>query len=299
MINKLRYKARLRSLLRRRRIPVSSTKESAERPIFIVGSGRSGNTLMRRGLVEHGSIVIPPETYVLGAIIRVFLRHNNMGWISFVDYALGTIGLHFEFDDTFGYSLASLRKELVELPPEERSLACFFVKFYRDYADWNQIVASRWGDKTPFNTFSVWEILTVFPKAKFIWMYRDPVDVVASYLKAGRYTSIEAATMRWLESNEILLAFRAANPESCMVVKYDDLVNNYEERVRGVCLFCDLSYRVDSEVQPLGDVEVHAHHSNVLKPVTNKSIGKGYSELEKADIDVIHRITGAFYTQNI
>ena len=37
-------------------------------PFFIIGSGRSGNTLLRTILETHPEVHIPPETYVIGKV---------------------------------------------------------------------------------------------------------------------------------------------------------------------------------------------------------------------------------------
>ncbi|HEX6923051.1 MAG TPA: sulfotransferase, partial [Bacillales bacterium] len=48
------------------------------RPFFIIGSGRSGNTLLRTILFQNPDIVIPPESYVLGKAIR---RYRQLSWL--------------------------------------------------------------------------------------------------------------------------------------------------------------------------------------------------------------------------
>ena len=62
---------------------------SGQQPfLLIVGSGRSGNTLLRKLLMENCNIYIPPESYVLGQEVITHLNasmsssgvafHNNI-----------------------------------------------------------------------------------------------------------------------------------------------------------------------------------------------------------------------------
>lgn len=55
-------------------IPLNNNEDY--KPFFIIGSGRSGNTLLRRILTKKNGIVIPPETYVLGKVIRLHKAHK-------------------------------------------------------------------------------------------------------------------------------------------------------------------------------------------------------------------------------
>tara|TARA_B110000879_G_C11151432_1_gene504814 strand:+ start:1373 stop:2293 length:921 start_codon:yes stop_codon:yes gene_type:complete len=303
MINKLRCKAELRYLKRRRELPVSSPNKVAQSPVFIVGSGRSGNTLLRRGLVEHTDLVIPPETYVLGEIIIFFYKHNSLGWNAVVKYAMAAFCFHPEFDDTFGINLSQLYRELIQVPEKERSLEMLLSSFYRYYAESKSVSSEkyesfRWGDKTPLNTYSVWDLYKVFPSAYFIGIYRDPVDVVASYVKSGIYSSIEGAALRWLNSNKILMEFKRVHPEICQIVRYENLVGNYESTIQELCNFCHLDYRSKAIEQALGDVGVREHHSNVLGSISSASVGKGRRELNAKQVEEVEFITSNFHSKH-
>src|ERR1700704_1580606 len=62
----------------------SSYAESSVAPFFIVGSSRSGSTLLRLMLACHSRISIPSETWYLTALIEAFpfdrpLQENEIG----------------------------------------------------------------------------------------------------------------------------------------------------------------------------------------------------------------------------
>ena len=54
-------------------------------PVFIVGSGRSGNTLLRRILNASNEIYIPPEMKMLNHIISIYHRYSNAPWNELVN----------------------------------------------------------------------------------------------------------------------------------------------------------------------------------------------------------------------
>ena len=45
-----------------------ATPENISRPVFIVGPGRSGTTLLRSLLSAHSRITVTPETHVLARV---------------------------------------------------------------------------------------------------------------------------------------------------------------------------------------------------------------------------------------
>jgi len=66
-------------------------KDEKISPFFIIGSGRCGTTLMRRILITHPDICIPPETFVLSQWISLYQRYNNTNWKDLVYRILSTL----------------------------------------------------------------------------------------------------------------------------------------------------------------------------------------------------------------
>jgi len=99
-------------------------------PFFIVGSGRCGTTLMRRLLQASPQVHIPPENWTMGNHVVTYRRLRRlMSWRDLVDLHLGrhVLGNHRWFDEL----PVELRDKLLQLPQEERSLACLLDKIYR------------------------------------------------------------------------------------------------------------------------------------------------------------------------
>lgn len=263
-------------------------------PFFIIGSGRSGNTLLRRILNNHPTLFIPPETYELGRSIRQSLKYPFMSWMDLVSLIYSNFQFNAEFE-TFGMdNLAELYHRVAQVKKPLRSVAYVINAFYGYYREVHKLDSSRWGDKTPLNTFSISEIHSVFPNAKFIHIMRDPVDCVASFLKAELFGDIRAATSRWQQSLEASIRFGRTHSDQYLELTYENLVRTPESTVQRACAFLKVDYLPSllslTDTNHLGDVALRKHHYNVKNPINTQSIGNGYRQLHPKDIELIEGI---------
>lgn len=261
-------------------------------PFFIIGSGRSGNTLLRRILNNHSQLFIPPETYVLGSVINTFQIFRGARWEEIVVLVYSKFEMHPEFE-TFGLdSLSELKKEMIHLPKSKRALDTLLNGFYLFYARKHNIEKIRWGDKTPINTFIVSEIKKVLPNSKFIHIIRNPFDSIYSYVQSGIYKNYENATKRWLRS--VLLAKKNnIKSDNYFEVYYEDLVKQPKAEIQRVCDFLDIDFEEEMlglQSQFLGDVDILIHHKNVMKPISTVNINKGVRNLSEEDLNSIKEI---------
>jgi len=219
-----------------RKYPLT-TAEQAEsfRPFFIIGSGRSGTTLLRAILSRHPDIAIPPENYGLINAIKKFIRYNGLDWQDIVNLVYG----EFQSHEGFRYWETDLFKHVrraYDCPKEEASLAFIIDCAYRAYMHEHKPDATIWGDKTPFNTLRLKWIHKTFPEARYIHLLRDGRDVVASYVKADLMPDIEAACDRWLRSIAAVHKFeKKIGANRVLTVRYENLVTATEDNVRHVC----------------------------------------------------------------
>lgn len=256
-------------------------------PFFIVGSGRSGNTLLRRILLTHPDLYIPPETYVLGRAIRTYRDNGNMQWNDLVSLTLSIFEYHPEFV-TFDCTLRPLANKLNKLPSSSRNLAFILDSFYRYHAEIKGFECSRWGDKTPLNVYDLATIRGVFPKAQFIHIVRDGCDVVESYIRSGIYSDLTSAANRWISSVSAFQKFSGRYPHSCFQVRYEDLVTDPVETIKGLCDFLKVEFEdqmLGSEdlSDLIGDVKMRPHHWRVSSEITSSWIGTGRESLTAED----------------
>ncbi len=148
-----------------------------EPPFFIVGSGRSGTTLMRSLLSSHSRLAVTPETRFLKSCLRlggVSLddqpRDYREFWAAYCRTprfaALGVTPGHCE-----GYF------------PQDRDpgFADMFAALLRAFLD--KSGKQRVGEKTPSHLHHAGWLFARFPQARMIAMRRDPRAMIASLLQ--------------------------------------------------------------------------------------------------------------------
>ena len=257
-------------------------------PFFIVGAPRSGSTLLRRILLASPELHIPPETHVLGAAIHDYRRHRHWEWAALARLVLSHFVFQRGFDAFQLPSLPSLASEANAIPPAERSAAALINSFYLHHAALNGRESARWGDKSPYNSFCLDDIATVFPAAQYVHIVRDAFDVTASLMQAGLAPNAGVAVERWATSVRAVQVFQAQHPAQVLVVRYEDLVQSPEPTIATVCRFLDVKPSpgmLTSEriAEQMGDVAMHAHHRAVREPISSISVGKGRRSLLPED----------------
>lgn len=179
----------------------------ANRPIFIVGSERSGTTLMRSLINAHPNISCGEETHFLSGLEGIV----GSKWRLMKDYP---------FEKEYWY------EKIREL----------FDGFKTETAE--KQGKSRWGDKTPIYVLKLDFINTLFPDCQVIHMIRDGRDVVASSMDRWGYRRGLSATKRWGKSVRAGQAFgRSVSPEKYIEIKYEELVLDSEGTMQRVCEF--------------------------------------------------------------
>lgn len=263
-------------------------------PFFIIGSGRSGNTLLRSILVTHPSLAIPPESYVLQSVYRKFHLYRNLAWEDLVKIVVAEFESHKQFYH-WDINLIPIYQKVLTLPKEDRTLAKIVDSIYRHYAAEKFPGATLWGDKTPMNTLYLNWIDKMFPKSLYIHIIRDGRDVVSSYLKAGIYDNVKDASWRWMASVERAKRLgQALSNERYMELRYEDLVSSPEVEVKKVCNFLGIQFH-DNMLKPqenaskLGDAAKLSHHSNLYQPINSSSIGKWKKNLDTNQKKIVQK----------
>lgn len=185
--------------------------ESADRrpplvgPLFVVGSMRSGSTMLRLILDSHPEIAISPETGFMGALLATKTIPN---WKNGKDWYRRLDWTDEEFDDR-------LRE--------------FYAGMFERYAAAQG--KRRWGEKTPFHTAHMATMARVFPSAVFVGIVRHPGAVAASLRKSFHYTFPDALSY-WAATNLDMLRAATDLGPRFMACRYEDLVIEPEQVLR-------------------------------------------------------------------
>lgn len=198
-----------------------------EDPIFVFCHARSGSTVTRFALDAHPVLACGPETNsapmcgnlvtFLSMIVGAPLSPNRGDTPPFIPDA-AVEELRIAINRWLGIYLARRGK-------------------------------TRYAEKSLGAAQYAWLIKRIWPKAKFICLYRHPMDVIKSaieaspwgfrgygfenYIAASPGNIVHAMALFWMEQTSIIMAAEAMFPDDCYRLRYESLVADPEgETVR-------------------------------------------------------------------
>jgi hypothetical protein len=249
-------------------------------PIFIVGSPRSGTTLLRNMLNRHPAIAICLETQFRRLI---YARRRSFGDLSVFGNRrrLAKEYLSTERVKRMQMDLPALEETLLR---EGASYEAFFTSFLRFYAEANG--KRRCGEKSPGHALFTETLCQWYPDAFIVHILRDPRDVVASLVRMPRQpNSVLTNANTWLRLN--LGAWRARQTPRYLPVRYEELVTHPEEELRRICAFIGEEYSSAMLVERPDCQSPNAWLRRAQEPVTTTRIGKWREELTADQIALI------------
>ncbi len=201
------------------------------RPVFIFSLPRSGATMLQRMLACHDEVYTQSELWFLLPHIEAVKNQSTEAL----------------------YSTNTLRKATTNLIQQMPDGVDSYYKAIRalSYEIYNNLAEEKHSyilDKTPRYYFIINEIEKVFPEAKFIFLFRNPLSVMASVVDSfnvGRLGDFHHKID--LYDGPKLLA-EACNKFSLTshTLSYEDLVQNPEKEMRAVCKYLEIEYKADA-----------------------------------------------------
>ena len=221
------------------------------RPIFIVGSGRSGSTILTWCLGQHPNIIPQEESNWLGPFAIdaavAYVRGSARG-------ERGQLSANFinceEFLAYFGQAINELilshRRQFENI--ERRKQAGWYPPAFNISRSEDE-PKSRWVDGTPEYSFYICGLRKLFPEARFVHLVRDVTDVVRSLLNFfpdGRNRLVaneQEAYEYWLRRvNCCVQAEQAYGPAVVHRMRYADMVDQPESAMRTLFEFLGETY---------------------------------------------------------
>lgn len=261
-------------------------------PIFIVGSERSGTTLLRLMLTSHPSIAVPPEGDFLTrirsdrptdpqeqrAFIRAFLSIEKCR-----EWGLSEAVLH----DCIQLMQPRTWAELAAVP-------------YWGWLATNFPSANRWGDKNPCHVHQIGYLMSLYPRAKFIHIIRDGRDVAASWLAAPfGPTTADRAAQQWSAAVQAGQDAAQASPGRVTQVFYEDLAREPEQTLTAICHFLGedfsdqmMTYPSANRSQELVPQHRLAWHAKTLQAPDPSRIGQWRQRLTAEQVRAFEASAG-------
>lgn len=268
-------------------------------PFFIVGSGRSGSTLLRMILSAHSRICIPPETHYILSLSKKLPSHGRLSDIQ-IEQAVEIILSSYRWPD-FKMEASTFRKKAKNLnDPELKDILNIVYNEKMDLED-----KKRWGDKTPPYINILPYIHELYPSAKFINLIRDGRDVTESFRRTGWYGRwLHNSTMEWKQS---VLAYNnyknTVLSDLILNIRYEDLVLDTKETTKKIIEFLGEDFEStmlnwgDDIANKIPDREAHIHKKLNRKPKA-KDIERWKNELSPMKVLIIESFISRELTQS-
>lgn len=219
----------------------AADESTTSAPVFVVGMPRSGTTLLSSALNAHPSISIAPE-------LHYFTQHwprceaalqpggNGAHWL--VDALLQTA----EFDD-LGLDVHDREAVHTLLPPAGAGHAEVYLAFLRVYAARHG--KSVVGEKTPAYLLRVPTLHSLFPRARFVCIVRDPRDVSLSWRTASWRGTAAYHALLWRHFYRAAVLHRADLGEAFLMVRYEDLLSDTARVLARCCQHVGVDFDPD------------------------------------------------------
>lgn len=209
-----------------------TARTEAGPPFFIIGSARSGTTLLRLMLNAHPEVAVPPESRFV-----VELYKGSDGGDA--TQLLAALAGHKRFE-AWDLPIEAVREELG--PATSVAYADIMRAAYRAYARVHG--KRRWGDKTPRYVEHLPFLSKLFPDARFIHLVRDGRNVALSYADVpfGPKTVAKAARL-WAERVASGVANgRDLGSHRYMEIRYENMVEDAKGQAKELCDFLELPF---------------------------------------------------------
>ncbi len=260
-------------------------------PVFLLGSQRSGTTMLRLMLNNHPSFAIPHESAFITIYYRKLQKYGDLGQVDNARRLLEDVSRH---------PLVKRGKLVTDpdaiLSYPIRDYSGFVDAIFRAYAD--SLGKARWGDKTPFYTPDIDILRLVFPDAKIIHLVRDGRDVVVSQKSIEWMSSnLPKLIQDWRWKTTIAHKVGAVLKDDYLEIRYEDLVRHPEENLRRICNFLDEPYdptMLEYSDSATGVVpeESLKWHRNSIRPPDPSQLDKWKTQLSKAERTIFEQLAG-------
>ena len=252
-------------------------------PIFIVGTPRSGTTLLQAILVNSGMFFPMPETHFFSRVAYGVPERNLRKKDRQKILHMLTKKARIELDEQIIWGLDS-KIDIFE----------YIV------GNFNTNKKKVFVEKTPRHIFFYQEIMKYYHDAKFVCIIREPKNIVSSQITnaSNLYKSIIRASMLYNKIARAILEVSKNN--NVLLMRYEDLTNEPEQTISNLFASLNLPYDLsllDNVTAPPGIVLPHEtwkHNNLELKKIRQNDPDKWRGVLSESQANVVNWITKSY-----
>lgn len=246
-------------------------------PIFIFCMPRSGSTLLQRVLMTHSQISSFSEPHILLPLAQTLKMDGVVAQY-----------LH--------QNVVRAVEDLIEeLPNKEEDYFRFIREFagniYESLSDKSSLYFI---DKTPNYRWIIPEIIKIFPEAKFVFLFRNPIQSLASAIQTfgnGRFHKIEMFYLSSIEGFEELSKGSLLAKNNSFSLNYEELVEGPETIIRDLMTYLEL----DFEPKILDSF----NHQKLKGRMGDPSGIKNYKSIDKRSLDKWKSVFNTKYRKSL
>lgn len=250
-------------------------------PAFLMGFLRSGTTLTERVLEAHPNLLTTDESSI---IFELTQQLQTMSGIA----------------DDHASALQSLDKQQI------KQLRQFYWQRMRaEYGE--QVMHKQVVDKNALHTIDLGVISVIFPEAKILFALRDPRDIsISCFMQAFTLApatvnllSWEGIARQYAAVMDFWLALRGMIQPTCLELRYEDTVAEFEATYRRVFTFLGVEWFPDVaqfHERAKGSYISTPSFAAVSQPIYNKAVArwKCYEQQMTPILPLLERFITAF-----
>jgi len=270
---------------------MQSTHNMIDEPVFIVGVTRSGTTLFEQILNRHPRLSIYHESH--------FLRQV---WANANTTTLNAAQMREALAKTRNLASQGLKADTIErhFLATDRSLHALYDTILRLRMEENGKL--RPGEKTPSNFWFLEVLFNWYPKARVIFMIRNPHSVHGSFKNFGKLARMPwrdrmvfGRAFYWNYGARVLKESQAKYPGQVMCVTFETLVREPQKTLTTVCDFLGEAFHED-----MLDIEAvnSSFDQTAQQPGFRREALQRHSHLSFLERLFIDGISGAYMLAN-
>lgn len=237
------------------------------KPIFIFSQPRSGSTLLQKIIMSNNKISSFAEPWFLLDLINMQYKEKNLSLYS---------------NET---CVDAINDIINNLPNKQNDFDSYIKQFSINiYSNLSKNDDIYFVDKTPRYFLIIDDIIRIFPDAKFIFLFRNPLSIYSSILKTfnkNKFNKIYKSNIDLYDGPKLLSEKYIQYQKQSFKINYENLVNNPESILNELFNYLELdfdkniinSFFKQDLVGSMGD----PYRNKKYNSISNKSINEWMS----------------------
>lgn len=282
---------------------------------FIVGTPRSGTTLMSSMLNAHHNLLATHENPFI--LTHYTWAHKKRHWAKAdIDFLLKYLWIrHADFAQIWKIDMELLRCQLYALLPNtDYPTICKAIHLSHQSAQSKNDIRAII-DKNPMYSWHTERWIQLFENTKFIVMLRDYRDNLVSLQHKKSQTERvnlknPLASFGWYYDYTVLATAAQKQPDRYCPIRYEDLILNPQDTLQKVCHFLGVTYtsqmldypkqnpplvfrNIDNMLKKNDYYEkLNQLHANVNKPLNTEALNQWHNTLNHREVAIAESLCG-------